>query len=710
MYGGIGVSQGVPDPLIGQVLDGRYAITRKLGTGGMGAVYEADQRSLGRKVAIKTIHAHLASKAIVVERFRREAMAAANAGSQHIVDVYDLGVMPSGVPYMVMELIEGTDLRTLVEEHGRLATSVAAHVVRQACDALEAAHEIGIIHRDVKPENIMITKRRNDPVFVKVVDFGISKLRDSSLTGSHELLGTPYAMAPEQLRGAGQVDARCDIYGLGVCLYYALSGDVPYTAETLSLLITKISTGERVPLKSRVHDLPALAYDLVATATAHDPSRRFRSMSAFAAALRTLENTAPDASLAPTAHLEQPEPAPRMETPRIVEPKGTPPSLVEPKAHEAIPVHAGTTERLPTTAGSKLVGMLVVLGLVGGVAAGAYFGLEAWKGTRSTTVSSLLDAQLSIDAGITELVPSELVPSVPTEVVPSEHVPTDPVSTIRVTGLTGAEVRAGQRECVSPCSLALPAGERSVQIGYAGKSLDLTLDAGEHRSVALGAARSTVENGDVQIGPHRCDGPCVVPLRAGRYSAIATRGSGYAETSFTVRAGEITALRFLLFDAVGSMAAMTSMMRADTRADMRPTGRVSIRAVGAPIAIRVDQQTCHTPCTLAVPEGEHIAFATRDGRTTQHRFVARAGRTVDLGINPPSSGASSSLGTLVVGGGALRIQVGGQSCATTPCSLQLPPGTHRMLVTHPDGSTSTRRVDIRPGATSRVALRPIQAY
>lgn len=679
------MNQGVPDPLIGQVLDGRYAITRKLGTGGMGAVYEAEQKNLGRKVAIKTIHAHLASKAIVVERFRREAMAAASAGSQHIVDVYDLGVMPNGAPYMVMELIEGTDLRSLVETEGRLATSTAAHIVRQACDALEAAHEMGIIHRDVKPENIMITKRRNDPAFVKVVDFGISKLRDSSLTGSHELLGTPYAMAPEQLRGAGHVDARCDVYGLGVCLYYALCAGIPYEADTLPLLIAQISAGERVDLRSRVSHLPASAYDLVDTATAHDPAKRFRSMSAFAAALRTLENAAPDASLAPTAH---------------VAPRAAP--LAEPKAHAAREVHAEpkthatmlaahareTTapgrDRLPTTFGSKIFRFLVAVLLLGGVGAGAYFGLEAWRGARSA---------VSLDAGVAALDAVELTADVGTA-----------RSQIHVTGLPGAVVHAGARSCTTPCSIALPAGARRVRVVLGEHTLPVTIDAEEERTLALGAARFDAERARVTVGDHRCEGPCVVPLEAGRYTANAARDSSHASSTFDVREGEITTVMLMLMDDGVAEGRAHAEMDAS---DMHATGRVRFPLLGDPIALSVAGRHCNTPCTLELPVGEHTVLASRDGRTTRHPIIVRPGPTVVTGINPPArmtmSGSSIATGRLILTGRALRVQIAGQSC-TTPCQLDLPPGRHNALISYANGITTTRVVTIRAGDTVRISV------
>ena len=410
-----------PDVLVGTVLDNRYRIERVLGTGGMGTVYEASQSRLGRRVAIKTIHGHLAGSPVVVERFEREAMAAASIGSPHIVEVYDLGTLPGGAPYMVMELLGGQDLGSIVEQHGPLRPKAAAHLISQACEALGAAHEIGIVHRDVKPENIMVVPTRKDDQFVKVVDFGISKLRDSSLTGSGELLGTPYTMAPEQLTGAGNVDARADVFGLGVTLYYALCGQMPYDAESLPLLIAKISTGEIVPLRQRRGDFPPVLYDIVATAMAHDRERRFRTTDALSKALESLQvrpKHSPDdlafaatafgqeASLrssggvqemaamaapmfsegpVPTLHtlIEDPAVPPPVPSPRHVPPPpprpGPPSSTGAPPPSPRVPVATVATApmamvvdeppTLPITAGSRvargLVGLSLVIGLAG---------------------------------------------------------------------------------------------------------------------------------------------------------------------------------------------------------------------------------------------------------------------------------------------------------------------------------------------------------
>ena len=164
------------DPLEGSVVQDRYRIVRRLGEGGMGRVYEGEHLLVKRRVAIKCLHAHYASRPDVLGRFLREAQAASAIGNEHIVDVLDLGKMPDGSPFMAMEFLAGRDLRQTLDELGTLPVGRAARIVRQVCDAVAAAHEKAIVHRDLKPENVFLIQRGDNPDFVKVLDFGIAKI------------------------------------------------------------------------------------------------------------------------------------------------------------------------------------------------------------------------------------------------------------------------------------------------------------------------------------------------------------------------------------------------------------------------------------------------------------------------------------------------------------------------------------------------------
>ncbi|MCA9602619.1 MAG: serine/threonine protein kinase, partial [Myxococcales bacterium] len=208
---GIPTRSGAPpspaDDKVGLVLGGKYRILRKLGAGGMGSVYEAEHELIGKRVAIKTLNAEFVKEPSVVERFRREARAATAAGNEHIIDVTDLGELPDGSPFLVMEFLEGQDFSGVLESEGALPAGRVARIVRQVCDALGAAHAQGIVHRDLKPENIFLVQRKGDRDFVKVLDFGISKMREAgegvnkSLTQTGTALGTPHYMSPEQAQG-----------------------------------------------------------------------------------------------------------------------------------------------------------------------------------------------------------------------------------------------------------------------------------------------------------------------------------------------------------------------------------------------------------------------------------------------------------------------------------------------------------------------------
>ena len=230
------------DRLIGQILQGRYQIIRAIGKGAMGVVYEAQHLLIGRKVALKVLSAHAASPA-GVQRFHREAQAAAAVGNSHVVDVLDMGQLEDGPLYIVMEHLNGVDLGFALALEERFSVGRSIHVVGQLCDALTAIHAAGIVHRDLKPENIFLTIRDGEPDFVKVLDFGVCKFNDdvrARLTATGDMVGTPLFMAPEQVEGRKDCDFRVDIYALGAILYFLLTGRAPFDATSLPALFVRI--------------------------------------------------------------------------------------------------------------------------------------------------------------------------------------------------------------------------------------------------------------------------------------------------------------------------------------------------------------------------------------------------------------------------------------------------------------------------------------
>ena len=218
-----------PEALVGSVVDGRYRIERVLGTGGMGAVYEAEHVEIGKKVALKVLHPQFSRQADLVARFRREARAASKVGHPNIVDVTDSGTTPDGDVYFVMERLDGLDLGEVLRHERRVAPDRVVAIGTQVCRALSAAHAAGIIHRDLKPENIFLVSREGVPDFVKVLDFGIAKQDMGNQNSPRRLttpgiaMGTPEYMAPEQAAGKA-IDGRVDIYSVGAILYEMLTG------------------------------------------------------------------------------------------------------------------------------------------------------------------------------------------------------------------------------------------------------------------------------------------------------------------------------------------------------------------------------------------------------------------------------------------------------------------------------------------------------
>ncbi|MFO0563047.1 MAG: serine/threonine-protein kinase [Polyangiales bacterium] len=279
----------VADPYVGAVAQGKYRFVRKLGEGGMGAVYEGENLAIKRKVAIKCLHPQLARNASVVYRFRNEALAATQIGNEHIVDVLDMGQMPDGAFFLVLEFLEGTDLSGVLEVEGILDARRAIAIVRQVLAALEAAHRAGIVHRDIKPENVFLVRRGGRADFVKLLDFGIAKISNgtepSMRTATGSQLGTPYYMPPEQAMGQSDLDARADIYATAVMLYRCLSGRFPFEGDSLPLLMYSICHTDAVDLALYRPDLPRELTIAVMGALSKDRERRPGSAALFDAEL-----------------------------------------------------------------------------------------------------------------------------------------------------------------------------------------------------------------------------------------------------------------------------------------------------------------------------------------------------------------------------------------------------------------------------------------
>ena len=237
----------------GQTLCGKYRVEAALGQGGMASVWQGVHVATGRRIAIKVLDDRFLGNAHVVERFGREARAASSIHHESIVEVLDLDRTEDGAPFLVMELLQGETLTQRIEKRGRLSAAEIVAIADPLLDALHAAHEAGVVHRDLKPDNIMLVPAGRRGEKVKVLDFGISSKSDevSSLTTTGSLLGTPHYMSPEQARGRTDIDRRADLYAMGVLLYECAVGVVPFDAENYNALIQEILNAAPVSPRAR---------------------------------------------------------------------------------------------------------------------------------------------------------------------------------------------------------------------------------------------------------------------------------------------------------------------------------------------------------------------------------------------------------------------------------------------------------------------------
>ncbi len=271
----------------GVVLAGKYKIERLLGRGGMGAVYAAQHELLCKRVAVKLLLTETGKNPEVLQRFLNEARAAARLDSEHVARVIDFGTLDDGVPFMVLEYLEGQDLSQLLMTRGPLPIGEVVDYMLQACEGLADAHAHGIIHRDLKPSNLYLARGRNGSFRIKVLDFGISKVSDDSLapkalTSTRGMLGTPLYMSPEQFSRPKEIDSRSDIWQLGVCMYELLSGAPPFVFETLGEQISAIMHNPIPPLAEKRPDVPVALEQAIRSSLERDVSLRFPSVAEFA--------------------------------------------------------------------------------------------------------------------------------------------------------------------------------------------------------------------------------------------------------------------------------------------------------------------------------------------------------------------------------------------------------------------------------------------
>lgn len=455
----------------GDVVGGKYRVDRVLGAGGMGVVVAATHTELDQPVALKFILPEAVSGKDSVERFMREARAVARLKSEHVARVYDVGRDDNGLPYMVLELLEGCDLAKLNKQKGPFAIADSIEYVLQVCEALVEAHAAGIVHRDLKPQNVFVSRRLNGTPLVKVLDFGIAKavgaaaVGQMALTDSQAVMGSPLYMAPEHMRSARAADVRSDIWSLGVMLYELLGGQLPFDGETVTEVCIRVVNEPPVSLLSLRPGLEQTLVGIVMRCLEKDPAARWQNVAQLAAALepysrsalqgavlrpwRSFEDTmdshraAPADETGPSTAVTMPTgedvaralraaPAPNAPlgtaAPEPLAPRGVVSEPARPLVSTDVTWGRGTEPRGEAAARRSPFTTGIVVGAVVSLAAAA----AVLVGLRSPTVSNLM-------SGATSAAPSSVEPALPPP-APLPEVP--PAASAPVVGASAAVAEA----------------------------------------------------------------------------------------------------------------------------------------------------------------------------------------------------------------------------------------------------------------------------
>jgi serine/threonine-protein kinase len=374
----------VPDPLIGKHVDnGEYIVVDRIGSGGMGSVYKAEQPSMNRMVAIKVLHSRFATRDDLVARFRREARAMSQLSHPNTARVYKYGELDDGAVYFVMDYLEGRNLAAWVRENGPMQAERAVQLMAQVCGALEEAHRAGIVHRDLKPENVFLTTQSGSTDFPKVLDFGLAKMSEKQMgrgsmmfTQQGMVFGTPEFMSPEQAQGEA-LDCRSDIYSLALILYELITGKLPFDAKAPLDIMKAHVRDAPIPLSKRVSGKPFWPEleAVIAKALAKSPDDRYPSAAVFGEALLGCLPK-PPAQAEPAARVPSVAP-PAAATPAASVPErnsreeSEPTEIVARAGMSAVAAPDSLPSRLPTL----LIGLMIGLA----VAVAGYFALH-WVG------------------------------------------------------------------------------------------------------------------------------------------------------------------------------------------------------------------------------------------------------------------------------------------------------------------------------------------
>ncbi len=463
------------DPLIGQVLDGRYRVESVLGEGGMGLVYKAVHVTLRKPLAIKVLRPEVSKNEQIVARFRQEAQSASAIGNQHIIDISDFGELQDGSTYFVMEFLTGSAL-TVSLERGRFSSQRTIHVAKQLCRALGAAHEIGVVHRDMKPDNVQLIERGNDKDFVKVLDFGIAKVGggQSKLTQAGQVFGTPHYMSPEQCAGTA-VDHRTDIYAVGVMLYEMGTGQVPFDADNLMGILTKHLYENPIPPHELPPpaDVPPALEAVIMKCLAKKPEQRYQTMSELLADLEAIE-----AGLTPRAVVDRVE--------RTTNATHTPTNL-EPAGRMTVGVGQAEVPGKKSLMPIALASIVVLGGII------AFLMLKGGKESEANT------AHVVQPAPAAEPVKAPPIAEPPPAAAPVEPAPAPVAALMTIASEPqGAKLyRDGVLLGNTPFKLPKPSGSDQMQLelrsnGYENKPFLVTAFSGDELQLSLTRRKSSV--------------------------------------------------------------------------------------------------------------------------------------------------------------------------------------------------------------------------
>jgi serine/threonine protein kinase len=408
------------DPLIAQLVADRYRVIRKLGEGGMGSVYLAEHVVIEKRMALKVLAPELARRSDLVARFLQEARSASRIGHENVIDISDFGQSSDGLVYIAMEFLDGKDLGEIVRTQGALEWPKARDIVLQICRALRAAHDKGIVHRDMKPENIFLIQREGQPHFVKILDFGIAKVmgldpNGPRLTRTGMIFGTPEYMAPEQAEGK-DTDHRADIYAVGCIVYHLITGQTPFVAESFMTMLTKHLMEDPVAPSVRRPDLaitPEMDM-LVLKALEKDRDRRWQSMAELLDAVAVCpgpESALPKPSGGQTMEMGGAHAAAAL---RILRSKANAPAtekLSRESVDEGLPDSDLDERPRPKSRGNAT--LLIVAGVVLGVAVAAWFAFSpGQKSVERPPVPAAAAAPVLV-------APSAALPVIPAASVPA---------------------------------------------------------------------------------------------------------------------------------------------------------------------------------------------------------------------------------------------------------------------------------------------------